>query len=805
MADFSDIVTELKKTNKKLDRLGDAADPKGAAATEDKRDAAAAAARSENYLKTIANAVSGAGAGAGAGLDPKDKQRGGLLAGIGGALGGLGIGAGAAIGGLGVLFAGGGYLLKQIAEFDGKKVVENVEHLMSINDLFDGPWDALKEGGGFFIAMTAIGAGLLVFSAGAAVANVVLHFTRDTDWAQDVYDNVETLVSIQNITGYDTFDASGFAGTMGGISGGLIKFAVGEFVSGVSAKFTEGMAWTQAIYDNVEILISIQNIKGYDSFDSEKFSKTMGGISGGLVKFAIAEVMSGLAAKFTSGMAWTQAIYDNVEKLISIQNIEGYDTFNSEKFSSTMGGIAAGLVKFAIGEVMTGLAQKFTEGMAWTQAIYDNVKKLVSIQFILGYDTFKSEKFSSTMGGIALGLIAFAFGQAASGLATAITRFTDASTWAQDIYDNVKTLVSIQFIEGYSTFKAGNFAKTMAGIALGLIAFAFGSAAAKDDNSSKMDKSLTQFSKTGTWAQSIYDNVATLISIMTIPNIKEDTAKFVKVMTGLAAGLFAFAVGKGTNVMADTLSKFTGNFADNIKTDVTTLLSILNDDNINVQKSIDLNTILGNISAGLMKFGAQNFINSLASAASTVFNFLAGDNSPIKQVKLIADESENLTKGADAITAIGDGLNNIASLSFDGSNIKIKDFAEDLIQSVPLIEAAIMGGKIEGSILSALKFWEDSDDKEFLGLASPDIKWADAVANITALRTALDGASTGQGLNAQRTEQIRRGPVAYQPGRGPSIVNAPVTSINNSQSNMTHTTTSFGHSNPLLAAINAAN
>ena len=145
MADFSDIVNELKKTNSKLDELKQATDPSGAAAAEEKRDAANAAARSEGYLKTIADAVSGAG-GKGDGLSAKDKTKGGLLAGIGSAFGSMGIGAGVAMGGLGALFAGGGYLLKQIAEFDGKKVVENVKHLLSINDLFEGSWYALKKG-----------------------------------------------------------------------------------------------------------------------------------------------------------------------------------------------------------------------------------------------------------------------------------------------------------------------------------------------------------------------------------------------------------------------------------------------------------------------------------------------------------------------------------------------------------------------------------------------------------------------------------------------------------------------------------
>ena len=65
MADFADVVAEIKNTNKKLDTLAAATDPKGAAAAEDKKEKEQAAARSEGYLKTIADAITAGGAGGG--------------------------------------------------------------------------------------------------------------------------------------------------------------------------------------------------------------------------------------------------------------------------------------------------------------------------------------------------------------------------------------------------------------------------------------------------------------------------------------------------------------------------------------------------------------------------------------------------------------------------------------------------------------------------------------------------------------------------------------------------------------------
>jgi len=63
MADFSDVVEELRKANTKLDAIKTASDPSGSAAAEDAREESARAARSESYLKTIADSISASGKG----------------------------------------------------------------------------------------------------------------------------------------------------------------------------------------------------------------------------------------------------------------------------------------------------------------------------------------------------------------------------------------------------------------------------------------------------------------------------------------------------------------------------------------------------------------------------------------------------------------------------------------------------------------------------------------------------------------------------------------------------------------------
>jgi hypothetical protein len=340
---------------------------------------------------------------------------------------------------------------------------------------------------------------------------------------------------------------------------------------------------------------------------------------------------------------------------------------------------------------------------------------------------------------------------------------------------------------------------------------------------------------------------------MSIPNIGADTAGFLAVMTGIAAGLFVFAIGKGANVMGDALSAFTGNFADNIKTDITTLLSILNDDNISVKKSEDFSTIMGNIAEGLAKFGLGKFVGVLTGAASAALNFLSGSDSPVQEVMKLASKSKELTEGADAMSKIGDGLDKMSALKFDGSKLNIEEFAEDLMKSIPALEVAIQGGTVgEG--------WFSSGEK-IQGLASTDIGWTQAATNINLLKDAfsqvnsarsgssggasaehdkwnIDGApqkrqtggpvtkgtpyivgeNTLQGelfvpsesgaiINAQRTQQIQQ--AGLQRGdastAAPTIVNAPSnTVVDNKQSNTTNTTVSFSHPSPILNAVNVA-
>jgi len=230
-----------------------------------------------------------------------------------------------------------------------------------------------------------------------------------------------------------------------------------------------------------------------------------------------------------------------------------------------------------------------------------------------------------------------------------------------------------------------------------------------------------------------------------LPGVLVDTAAFVATMTGIGAGLLAFSVGKAGAGLAEAITQFSGtdNFAQTIKDNVKDLLSITADENINKEKAIELSSVLGTISAGLLKFSGAKFVDALAGVGASILNFFSGNESPVQEMLDLADNATELTTAANALDQLAISLNSISGLKFDGSKIKMKEFAKDLGESVPLIEAAIMGGSVDLS-------WFPTGNTKYLGLASPEIDFESATQRIMELRQALGQAMVEQTtLNAE--------------------------------------------------------
>ena len=264
----------------------------------------------------------------------------------------------------------------------------------------------------------------------------------------------------------------------------------------------------------------------------------------------------------------------------------------------------------------------------------------------------------------------------------------------------------------------------MTAIGGGLVAFSAGQVA------SGAADAITKFGE-GDWAQKIVDNVETLLLIPSLPGVDPgNVAAFGATMLGIGAGLIAFSLGKGADGAASAIQQFSGdNFGERIKTEVTSILSVLGDPNVSIAKAEEFSTVMGSISAGLLKFSGGKLVSALTDAAGAVLNFFSGSESPVTQMLNLAKHEKGLHSASAAIDKLTVSLAKVSQLSFDGSKMKIKQFAQDLVESVPVIEAAIMGGEIDN-----WGPWNTS----FKGLSNPSIDYDTAIKRIRELRGAFN-------------------------------------------------------------------
>ena len=369
-----------------------------------------------------------------------------------------------------------------------------------------------------------------------------------------------------------------------------------------------------------------------------------------------------------------------------------------------------GMLGIAAAGAAAGLVAAFAGFLDFdAQKVKDKVLILTSIADAV--DAGDTAETVATLTSLGVGLAAFGVGSIATGIGQTFMK----DDWAVRIKNSVATLVGIGDLDFGKALKA---TLNLGTIGLGLAEFGLLSGVGA------LGQALADsFNKEG-WAQNIVNNVATLVSIGDLSFLKALEAA--GTLKTIGAGLAVFGVGAGVAKFA------TPGFADDIKDNVTTLGSIT--DEVSKEKAEQFNETMGNLSSGLLKFSGSTFISSLMDAGAKLFQFLSGGESPIKQMLNVADQADDLEKGSKALERINSAISGITDLKFDGGDINISKFAEDLVSAVPAIEKAIMGGKAEGGFFSKIF---GSEAVEFAGLASGDIKYDEAIKNITALRKAL--------------------------------------------------------------------
>ena len=411
------------------------------------------------------------------------------------------------------------------------------------------------------------------------------------------------------------------------------------------------------------------------------------------------------------------AIRQTFEDMVSMQRDARLDDLETQRESARIdenasaqgGGAKSKIGKAGMGLGKFGLAAGAIAGLAAvaasfleidTKKIKASVKDLLSISDDLGgAGAFigDSATFLLAMTGIGAGLAVFGVGSAIAGIGGAIANFSDPA-WAQTLKDNVITLLSIDDALGNAAAFIGDsaaFFLSMTGIAAGLAVFGVGSAIAG------IGGAVTNFSDPA-WAQGIKDGVVTLMSISNelggATAFIGESATFLLAMTGLSAGLVAFAAAEG---FAGIVKFFTGDSViDKIVNNVKQLMGIretLGDDPVGMTEKFKIS--LGNMGDALSSFAGGQFVGKLKGLGSAILGFF-GAESPFNQIMKISENADELEKGGKAIDTIAGALEKFGNIEVSDVDVDFEGLAKNLGEALPLMEGLAKGGKVKRGLFS---------------------------------------------------------------------------------------------------------
>jgi len=380
------------------------------------------------------------------------------------------------------------------------------------------------------------------------------------------------------------------------------------------------------------------------------------------------------------------AIRANVGEILAIKNdVDGIG--DVAVVSLALGGIGLGLAAFGAGSILASGGDMLTKFMnkGWADSIRDNVVTLLSIPEAVGGNLdmlFKSGPVALALGGLGVGIGLFGLGSIAAGAGDAIGNFTSAN-WAQNIKDNVLTLLSIPDAAGGNLdmlLESGGVLLALTGLGVGLALFGAGSTVGVTADV------LTNFMN-ASWAESIKDNVVTLLSIKDEMggnwNMLADTGFFVATMSGLAAGLVAFTIGQGAQQMSQTLDKFgERGFTQTIRDNISDLISI--SDMIKPGQAGQFAKEMTIFATGLAAISAGELVNQLTGASSKILSFF-GVKSPIEKILEVAGQAGEIREASDGLKSMAEALQTFASIKLDVKDADFEGLTKNISKALPLI------------------------------------------------------------------------------------------------------------------------
>lgn len=399
------------------------------------------------------------------------------------------------------------------------------------------------------------------------------------------------------------------------------------------------------------------------------------GVGGGALLAGAGVGLAGLAALLLSiDNLDGKKIRANVNEILGIA--EDASLIDTGIVFTTLTALGTGLAVFGVGSTITGLGDALTNftNENWAQSVKSNVATLLSITDINFGDVAAVSTALTALGG---GLAIFGVGSTLGGLSDALNNFTNKD-WAESVKNNVATLLSMEDIN------FGDVGKVSAALGIlgtGLAIFGLGGGIAG------LSDALTNFTNAN-WASNIVSNVETLLSISDIS--LGDTGKFVATMTGLSAGLTVFSFGQLGSQAVQALEFFrTDGFAQTIKDNVVTLLSI--NELADEGQALKFLGAMTSMSAGLALFSSAQVFSGLASSATNILNFLSGNKSPVEQVRKLAESADDIEKASDGLQSMSDALTRFAAIDFNVKDADFTGLTRNIQKAVPLIQSLATG------------------------------------------------------------------------------------------------------------------
>ena len=254
-------------------------------------------------------------------------------------------------------------------------------------------------------------------------------------------------------------------------------------------------------------------------------------------------------------------------------------------------------------------------------------------------------------------------------------------------------------------------------------------------------------------------------------------------MAGLGAGMATMLISLGaakvaeglTNMKNMIVSFFTGKEAQQAKgpfEGLKEMLAPIESIDFTTINAIDgaafQNTMTG-ISNGLSAFSSAQFGAAFKGVGIAIANFLSGGKNPednmFTQIQGIADNSEGLTKGANALERIAIAMTKFSGIKFNSNDLDFEGMAIKLGQSIPLLQGLTKGGKVgEG--------YFDGPEIDFgKGLIdNPDID-LDGLAIAMGKVNEILGTSQGS-VATQASTRLRGGPTGSNDTSNVQVVNS---------------------------------